>query len=139
MNDETARQSRFAAGTIVRSTAGHDAGRIYLVLRGDETRIWLTDGRLKPLANPKPKNPLHLRPTGTTMPIPDPADEEGARNAAVRIVLRSLEKAYRKTRHDWSTHPIMPDGPNRPDHLTDTPPELDDPAAVAEAPPDRQR
>lgn len=49
-------------GQLVRSTAGRDAGKHYLVLKHlDSNRVLLVNGRSRPLSSPKKKNPLHLQ------------------------------------------------------------------------------
>ena len=49
-------------GQVVVSTAGHDKGRTYVVIGcsgGDY--VLVTDGRIRPVANPKKKKIRHLR------------------------------------------------------------------------------
>lgn len=43
------------------SRAGHDRGSVYLVLGEAEDGLWLTDGRVRPLAKPKKKNCIHVQ------------------------------------------------------------------------------
>ena len=40
---------RFEKGMLVKSKAGHDKGKIYVIIRMDETYLYLVDGRLKTL------------------------------------------------------------------------------------------
>ena len=47
---------------LVESLQGHDKGTLYQVLGVENGRLWLTDGRLRPLAKPKKKNSRHVRP-----------------------------------------------------------------------------
>ena len=42
------------------STAGHDRGRLYLVLGEDGDRLLLADGKLRKLSSPKRKNRRHV-------------------------------------------------------------------------------
>jgi ribosomal protein L14E/L6E/L27E len=51
---------------IVLSLAGHDRGRIYLVIGEEEGRLLLVDGRGRKLDAPKRKSPKHLRGVGTS-------------------------------------------------------------------------
>lgn len=51
---------------IVLSLAGHDAGRLYLVIGEEAGRLLLADGRGRKLATPKRKSPKHLRSVGTS-------------------------------------------------------------------------
>ena len=42
------------------STAGHDRGKLYLVLGEDGDRLLLADGKLRKLSSPKRKNRRHV-------------------------------------------------------------------------------
>lgn len=42
------------------SAAGHDRGRLYLVLGEDGDRLLLADGKLRKLSSPKRKNRRHV-------------------------------------------------------------------------------
>lgn len=53
-------------GSIVRgmmawSLAGHDRGKLYVIVRADEEYAWLCDGKLRPLENPKKKKWKHIQ------------------------------------------------------------------------------
>lgn len=50
-------------GQLVRSRAGRDRGKHYLVIKLTGPReVLLSDGRSRPLARPKRKNVAHLQP-----------------------------------------------------------------------------
>jgi hypothetical protein len=51
-------------GRVVTSTAGHDKGKLYVVIGQQESQVVLCDGYLKPLAKPKRKNIKHVRLSG---------------------------------------------------------------------------
>ena len=51
-------------GDLVRSTAGHDKGTLFLVTEVNEDRVTVADGRLRKLSKPKQKNRKHLRFAG---------------------------------------------------------------------------
>lgn len=51
---------------IVLSLAGHDRGRLYLVIGEEGGRLLLADGRGRKLDAPKRKSPKHLRGVGTS-------------------------------------------------------------------------
>lgn len=59
----------WSAGMIVKSTAGNDAGRYYLIMKAEGTRCLLTDGRHRKVANPTVKNIKHLEFTGKTVDL----------------------------------------------------------------------
>ncbi len=46
---------------IVRSLAGHDKGKLYLIIGEENGRLLLADGKSKTLAKPKLKSSKHLR------------------------------------------------------------------------------
>ncbi|MBQ3094338.1 MAG: KOW domain-containing RNA-binding protein [Clostridia bacterium] len=46
---------------VVLSLAGRDAGHLLAVVRQDEKGVWLADGKCRPLADPKCKNPRHVQ------------------------------------------------------------------------------
>ncbi|MDR3149787.1 MAG: KOW domain-containing RNA-binding protein [Oscillospiraceae bacterium] len=46
---------------FAKSTAGHDAGILYLIIGEDKGKFLLTDGKHHKLQNPKRKNPKHLK------------------------------------------------------------------------------
>lgn len=48
-------------GQFVRSVAGHDAGKIYVVVAEDKDFVTLSDGRLKTTDKPKIKNKKHIQ------------------------------------------------------------------------------
>ena len=65
---------------VVVSRAGHDAGRLYLVVAAREGRLLLCDGRLRRLANPKCKSPRHVR-------VVFRGSEEPGSDRAIRLTL----------------------------------------------------
>ncbi len=48
-------------GNLALSLAGHDKNQIYIIIREDDEYVYLSDGRLKPLASPKKKNKKHIQ------------------------------------------------------------------------------
>ena len=55
---------QFVKGMIVRSKAGHDKGRFYVVYQTTDRTVFLTDADR---TSSKKKNPLHLAPTKTVL------------------------------------------------------------------------
>lgn len=55
------------AGRIVRSIAGHDKDKFYLIVGVAGNRVFIADGRLRKLGRPKAKNVLHVRPTNAVL------------------------------------------------------------------------
>ena len=48
-------------GMLAKSKAGHDKGHVYLVCEADEAYVYLTDGKLRTLSNPKKKKRKHVQ------------------------------------------------------------------------------
>ena len=48
-------------GMFAVSKAGHDKGRMYLVIRDEGDTVYLADGKIKTLENPKRKKKKHLQ------------------------------------------------------------------------------
>lgn len=54
-------------GCVVRSVAGHDKDRFYVVLDVEKGAASIADGRVRMLAKPKRKNIRHVRVTNTVL------------------------------------------------------------------------
>lgn len=53
--------SRFMAGQMARSSAGHDLGKLYVILEVVGETVLVVDGINKTLEKPKKKNIRHVR------------------------------------------------------------------------------
>ena len=49
-------------GKMAKVKAGHDKDKIYIIVRNDEKFVYLADGKLKTLQNPKKKSKKHIQP-----------------------------------------------------------------------------
>ncbi|NCA98828.1 MAG: hypothetical protein EOM08_03235 [Clostridia bacterium] len=80
-----------ASGQLVISTAGHDTGRVYLVIAVTDHFVSCIDGRFRPLDKPKRKRWRHVRPLGQI----DPGwtdklaalGDQGQKNALIRKLI----------------------------------------------------
>ncbi len=54
-------------GYFAFSKAGHDKSKLYVIVAEDEEYVWLCDGRLKLLSNPKHKRKKHVQLIGRTV------------------------------------------------------------------------
>ena len=81
-------------GSVVRSRAGRDAGRDFLVIGIlDEEYVLLADGDLRKADKPKKKKMKHLAATGRTiMQAEAIAKGEGFTNAQIRSWLSNEEE-----------------------------------------------
>lgn len=53
---------RVKAGMFARSKAGHDKGKLYIIMKTEGEYAYLTDGRIRPLGKPKKKKIRHIQP-----------------------------------------------------------------------------
>ena len=51
-------------GLLAKSKAGHDKGHIYVVCQADEAYVYLADGKMRTLSNPKKKKRKHIQLIG---------------------------------------------------------------------------
>ena len=72
----------FGKGMIVISRAGHDKGSFLAVVGTEDGRVLVADGKERPIAKPKRKNPKHLAMTRKTVDI------GGMTDKALRKALR---------------------------------------------------
>jgi ribosomal protein L14E/L6E/L27E len=49
-------------GKMAKVKAGHDKDKIYIIVQDDEQFVYLADGKLKTLQNPKKKSKKHIQP-----------------------------------------------------------------------------
>ena len=52
---------RTETGMLVRSLAGHEKDRLYIIIRQDEEYVWLVDGRNRTMEKPKKKKKKHIQ------------------------------------------------------------------------------
>ncbi len=52
---------RFETGMLAKSIAGHDKGHIYVIYKIEEAYVYLVDGRIKTIQNPKKKKKKHVQ------------------------------------------------------------------------------
>ena len=76
-------------GRVVRSKSGHDKGKFYVVLQAAGDFVHLTDGRLKPISNPKRKNVKHISITNTFM------DMNGITDLSIKNLLKEFDDKVR--------------------------------------------
>ena len=52
---------RCKAGMLARSKAGHDTGKVYVIIEVDDTYVYLADGSIRTLKNLKKKKKKHVQ------------------------------------------------------------------------------
>ncbi len=53
--------NKLGIGCFVEAQAGHDAGKCYVIFQMDEEYVYLVDGKIKTLKNPKKKKIKHIK------------------------------------------------------------------------------
>lgn len=48
-------------GCLAASKAGHDKNEIYLIVREEQDKVFLADGNVRTITNPKRKNKKHIQ------------------------------------------------------------------------------
>lgn len=51
----------YGVGMMVRSLAGHDKGKVYMILDVKEPYVYLVDGKIRTLEHPKRKRIKHIQ------------------------------------------------------------------------------
>ena len=64
---------------LVRSKAGHDKDRLYVIIARENNILFLADGKYRKIANPKKKKEKHVQPIYC---FPDP----------VRVLIKGIAK-----------------------------------------------
>ena len=49
-------------GFLASSKAGHDKDKIYVIIKENAEYVWLSDGKIKTMDNPKKKRKKHIQP-----------------------------------------------------------------------------
>lgn len=52
---------RLKKGMLAKSLAGHDKGKLYVILQMDEAYVYLVDGEIRTIGNPKKKKWKHVQ------------------------------------------------------------------------------
>lgn len=73
-------------GMLARSAAGHDKGKIYVIIAADSAYVYLVDGKVKTLDKPKKKKQKHIQIIKVRHDIRDIDD------AKVRRILKDWKK-----------------------------------------------
>lgn len=52
---------RYKTGMLAKSKAGHDTGKVYVIMDVDDTYVYLADGKIRTLDNLKKKKKIHVQ------------------------------------------------------------------------------
>lgn len=56
-------------GMFARSLAGHDKGKLYVIVNVEEPYVYLADGKIRTLDRPKKKKLMHIQPDYDPAPV----------------------------------------------------------------------
>ena len=77
---------RFEIGMLAKSKAGHDKGHVYVILKADETYVYLVDGKIRTMDKPKKKRKKHVQL------ICEQHDMSGIDDVGVKRILKLFDK-----------------------------------------------
>ena len=60
---------QYQPGMIVKSDAGHDQNRFYVIVQMKEGFAYIADGKCRKLEKPKRTTPMHLKRTGHSVEL----------------------------------------------------------------------
>lgn len=77
---------RYRAGMLARSKAGHDRGKVYVIINVDDAYVYLADGRIRTLDKLKKKKKKHVQLILREYDITDATD------VSIKRLLKSWSK-----------------------------------------------
>lgn len=84
----------YQTGNLAKSLAGHDKGRIYMIIREENEMVYLADGKIRPVERPKCKRKKHVQPIYRREESEyDERKSQVEQNEAIKRVIRQYQKA----------------------------------------------
>ena len=77
--------TEFKTGAVVVSAAGRDKTQLMVVVSRNSNRVYVCNGKDRPLDNPKSKNPKHLKQTEHTLNMDLICSDRALRKALIKI------------------------------------------------------
>ncbi len=81
---------RIQKGMLAKSKAGHDKGKTYIIYEVDDTYVYLVDGTIRKIENPKRKKLRHLQL------ICEQHDVSGIDDVSIKRILKLFDKEMRR-------------------------------------------
>lgn len=85
---------RFKIGMLARSKAGHDAGRVYVIIDTDDAYVYLADGKIRTLDKLKKKKKKHVQLICKEYCLADATD------VSIRRLLKEWNKKEEKEKQE---------------------------------------
>lgn len=94
----TVHSNAYSIGMMARSLAGHDKGKIYLVLSEDTGYVYLADGKIRTVDRPKKKKKKHIQIDHWILPEIEvlKSTEKQIQNSDVIRAIKEYEKKIRR-------------------------------------------
>ena len=77
-------------GMLAKSKAGHDKGKTYIIYEVDETYVYLVDGIIRKIVNPKRKKRKHVQF------ICEQHDISGLDDVGIKRILKLFDREMRR-------------------------------------------
>lgn len=81
---------RIQKGMLAKSKAGHDKGKTYIIYEVDDTYVYLVDGTIRKIENPKRKKLRHVQL------ICEQHDVSGIDDVSIKRILKLFDKEMRR-------------------------------------------
>lgn len=85
---------RYQVGNLAKSLAGHDKGKLYMIIREEKEQVYLADGKNRPIERPKCKRKKHIQPIyQKEIWIGQVGESQVEQNNRIKRVIRQYQNA----------------------------------------------
>ncbi|OUN68078.1 hypothetical protein B5E64_11585 [Drancourtella sp. An12] len=78
----------YEPGMLVRSLAGHDKGKLYIIIEERDQMLLLSDGEIRTMARPKAKKVMHVQL------IKEKLEEKEMTDISIRSFIKKYQKEH---------------------------------------------
>ncbi len=84
---------QYQEGNLAKSLAGHDKGKIYMIVREEKEMVYLADGKNRPIERPKCKRKKHIQPIyQKEISFSQIKKSQTGQNEAIKKVIQKYQK-----------------------------------------------